>query len=141
MKTFLFATIATLISLNSFALDCEISTDKNGDGNYDDLVRSVPNVTHKDMIFIFKDGSTHREEGVEIGNEKLFTLKNSSNKGLDGSKIIAFGTQGSVVAVVARHVAGTQQDFESLSAGIFDLNAPFGVILDYTTKLKVACFK
>ena len=142
MKNIISALILSLLSLNTFALDCEISTDKNGDGNYDHLIVSVPNVTHQDMIFIFKDGRIHREEGINVGNQKYFSLDSINTKrSLDGSKIIAFGTQGSVVSVVARHVAGSQQDFESLSAGIFDVNAAFGALLDYTTKLRVACFK
>jgi hypothetical protein len=142
MKKLILGSLLTLFTFNSFALDCEISTDKSGDGNYDDLIKSVPNVTNKDMIFIFKDGSTHRQEGLDIGVKKFFTLDTSKiNKSLDESKIIAFGTQGSTVVVTARHVAGTQQDFESLSAGAYDLNAPYGILIDYTIKLRIACFK
>lgn len=136
------AAILTFTALNSFALDCEITTDSNGDGNYDVLVRSVPNVTNQDMVFIFKDGSSRRNQGIDIGSRKYFSIENQvSNKSLDGSKIVAFGTQGSTVVVTARHVAGTQQDFESLSAGAYDANAPFGVLIDYTTKLRITCVK
>jgi hypothetical protein len=142
MKKLILAGILTLATFNCFALDCEITTDSNGDGNYDQLVRSVPNVTNQDMVFIFKDGSSRRNQNIDIGNSKYFSIENTAiNKSLDGSKIIAFGTQGSTVIVTARHVAGTLQDFESLSAGAYDSNAPFGVLIDYTTKLRITCVK
>jgi hypothetical protein len=142
MKNLFFGILLTMVSFNSYALDCEVSTDKNGDGNYDDLVVAVPSVTDKDMIFIFKNGGVTRQSGIDIGNKKNFTLeKTAITSGFEGTKIIAFGTNGSNVVVTAQHVAGTQQDFESLSAGAFDTNAAYGVLIDYTTKLRVACFK
>jgi hypothetical protein len=129
-------------TLNTFALECVVYTDLNNDGQYDDLVTQVPNVVHQDMIIVLKDGTVHRQSSIDIGNNKFFTLnKFQLNIDLEGSRVIVFGKQTSNVIVSARHVSGTQTDFESLSATVFDPSSPYSALIDYQNILSINCFK
>lgn len=142
MNKIILTTFIALLSLNLLALDCNVSTDSNGDGNFDHVIIQASNIVDQDMIFIFKDGSAHRQSNIAIGSEVSFSLEsNKFDKSLEGTRIIAFGRNSSNVAVIAKHVKGTKEDFISTSATAFDFNAAFGFLIDYTTNTQVSCFK
>jgi hypothetical protein len=126
-------------SLNTFALDCSINTDSNNDGKYEEVVANVVNVQANDLIIVLKDGSVQRQKNVNIGSQKSFTLTNNKLKTFEGSRVVSFGTGTSNVIVTAKHISGTQAEFQSLSATAFSPSSPYGILLDYTIKFMITC--
>ena len=142
MKNLFLNLIVLLFSSTCFALDCTIQSDLNGDGNYNNLILRVPNVVNQEMVFVFKDGSTYRKNSEALLEEKFFSV--NIEKGLnnmEGSRLIVFGTENSNIIVSARHVTGTQSDFESLSATAFDHGSSFGILVDYQNNFHITCLK
>lgn len=138
MKKLILNSILMLSSLNTFALDCSVITEGTN-GDYDNLLTNVLNVQDKDLVFILKDGSIHRRSNIDIGSQKSFKLANSKINTLEGSRIISFGTGATNVILTAKHIAGTQAEFSSLSATAFASSSPYGVLLDYTNKFMISC--
>jgi hypothetical protein len=142
MKRLILSSLLIFFTLNAFAFECVVYTDLNNDGQYDDLVTQVPNVVHQDMIIVLKGGTVHRKSGIDIGNNNFFTLNKSQlNIDLEGSRVIVFGKQASNAIVSARHVSGTQADFESLGATVFDPSSQYSALIDYQFFLSINCFK
>lgn len=139
MKKLILSTLISITSLNSYGLDCTVNTDLQNDGQYDDLVANVTNVQDQNMLIILKDGSVHRQENIEIGQDKNFSILNKTNKSFEGSRIISFGIGSSNVLVTAKHIPGSATDFQSLSATAFAPSSQYGILLDYTNKFMITC--
>jgi hypothetical protein len=143
MKKLLICLSLIVLSQSTFAYDCVIKTDKNGDGNHDHTLAQVPKVLDGDVIFILKDDSVFRQSAFDIQNisKKFFVPVDSSlsNTDVEGSRLVVFGTKNSRVVVTAKHVSGTASSFESQSGAAYDSKSPYGILLDYANNLNITC--